>query len=167
MHRAEDRRGSHSAGQADAERSRRELSWRLRDECLNVSWFWNLFDARKKIAAWRTDYKTQRPHSALRYLTPEEFARRAASPCSVSDSTRPALPQGFPDGSAIACTPAPALTQIRSCGEGLRRRRSGRLKQYQIRLRCWTDSGFTSLGLQAACKQVTFTAAPSFPRRQS
>ena len=93
---------------------------RLRDECLNVSWFWNLFDARKKIAAWRTDYNTQRPHSALRYLTPEEFARRAASPSSVSDSTRPALPQGFPDGSAVACAPAPALTQIRSCEEGLR-----------------------------------------------
>jgi putative transposase len=93
---------------------------RLRDECLNVSWFWNLFDARKKIAAWRTDYNTQRPHSALRYLTPEEFARRAASPSSVSDSTRPALPQGFPDGSAVACAPAPALTQIRSCEEDLR-----------------------------------------------
>ena len=93
---------------------------RLRDECLNVSWFWNLFDARKKIAAWRTDYNTQRPHSALRYLTPEEFARRAASPSSVSDSTRPALPQGFPDGSAVACAPAPALTQIRSREEGLR-----------------------------------------------
>jgi putative transposase len=24
---------------------------RLRDECLNVSWFWNLFDARRKISA--------------------------------------------------------------------------------------------------------------------
>jgi len=22
---------------------------KLRDECLNVSWFWNLFDARRKI----------------------------------------------------------------------------------------------------------------------
>jgi putative transposase len=93
---------------------------RLRDECLNVSWFWNLFDARKKIAAWRVDYNTQRPHSALRYLTPEEFARTAASPCSVSNITRPALPQGFPDGSAVASAPAPALTQIRSCEEGLR-----------------------------------------------
>jgi putative transposase len=26
---------------------------RLREECLNVSWFQNLFDARHKIAAWR------------------------------------------------------------------------------------------------------------------
>jgi putative transposase len=26
---------------------------RLREECLNASWFGNLFDARKKIGAWR------------------------------------------------------------------------------------------------------------------
>ena len=92
---------------------------RLRDECLNVSWFWNLFDARKKIAAWRTDYNTQRPHSALRYLTPEEFAR-AASPSVVSDTTRPALPQGNPSGSAVPVAPAPTLTQSRPREEGLR-----------------------------------------------
>jgi putative transposase len=83
----------------------------FRDECLNVSWFWNLFDARAKIAAWRTEYNSQRPHSALRYLTPEEFARRAASPSLASNITRPALPQGFPDGSAVAVAPAPALTR--------------------------------------------------------
>src|SRR5262249_2660712 len=52
---------------------------RLRDECLNVSWFWNLFDARRKIAAWRKEYNSERPHSSLNYLTPEEFARKAAS----------------------------------------------------------------------------------------
>jgi putative transposase len=57
---------------------------RLRDECLNVSWFWNLFDARAKIAAWRADYNTQRPHSALNYLTPEEFAQAASPPGSAS-----------------------------------------------------------------------------------
>ena len=48
---------------------------RLRDECLNVSWFWNLFDARRKISAWQLDYNTERPHSSLAYRTPEEFAR--------------------------------------------------------------------------------------------
>jgi putative transposase len=92
---------------------------RLRDECLNVSWFWNLFDARAKIAAWRTEYNSQRPHSGLRYLTPEEFARRAASPSLASNITRPTLPQGSPDGSAVAVAPAPALTQSRPCEEGL------------------------------------------------
>jgi putative transposase len=29
---------------------------RLRDECLNASWFRNLFDARGRIASWRDDY---------------------------------------------------------------------------------------------------------------
>lgn len=92
---------------------------RLRDECLNVSWFWNLWDARRKIAAWREQYNTRRPHSALGYLTPEEFAR-AASPSAGSSITRPIPGQGFPNGSAVAVAPAPALTRDRPCEEVLR-----------------------------------------------
>jgi putative transposase len=49
---------------------------RLREECLNVSWFQNLFDAKRKIAVWRTEYNEERPHSSLGYLTPNEFAAR-------------------------------------------------------------------------------------------
>jgi len=48
---------------------------RFRDECLNASWFENLADARRKIEAWRQEYNQHRPHSALAYRTPEEFAR--------------------------------------------------------------------------------------------
>jgi putative transposase len=47
---------------------------RLREECLRVSWFQNLFDARRKIAAWRIEYNEERPHSSLSYRTPKEFA---------------------------------------------------------------------------------------------
>ena len=47
---------------------------RLREECLKVSWFRNLFDARRQIAAWRKHYNQLRPHSSLGYRTPEEFA---------------------------------------------------------------------------------------------
>ncbi len=47
---------------------------RLRDECLNAHWFRNLTDAKDKIAAWRKDYNETRPHRALNYLTPNEFA---------------------------------------------------------------------------------------------
>jgi putative transposase len=47
---------------------------KLRDECLRVSWFQNLFEARRKIADWRLDYNEQRPHSSLGYRTPKEFA---------------------------------------------------------------------------------------------
>ena len=49
---------------------------RLRDEYLNVSWFWNLFDARRKISVWQKDYNCQRPHSSLAYRTPEEFTQQ-------------------------------------------------------------------------------------------
>jgi putative transposase len=47
---------------------------RLRDECLNASWFRSLADAREKISAWRTEYNGDRPHSSLGYRTPNEFA---------------------------------------------------------------------------------------------
>ena len=38
----------------------------------------SLEEARVKIEAWRRDYNQVRPHSALGYQTPEEFARAAA-----------------------------------------------------------------------------------------
>ena len=49
------------------------LNGRLREECLNVSWFQNLFDARRKVAAWRKEYNEEGPHSSLSYRTPAEF----------------------------------------------------------------------------------------------
>jgi putative transposase len=52
---------------------------RLREECLNAHWFLSLDDARRKIEAWRAFYNEARPHTALKWLTPSEFARRAAS----------------------------------------------------------------------------------------
>ncbi len=33
---------------------------RLREECLSVSWFQNLFEARRKIAAWKREYNEER-----------------------------------------------------------------------------------------------------------
>lgn len=47
---------------------------RLRDECLNANWFATLADARRKIEDWRQEYNEQRPHSALGYRPPREFA---------------------------------------------------------------------------------------------
>jgi putative transposase len=52
---------------------------KFRDECLNQNWFVDLRDARAVIEAWRVDYNTVRPHSSLKYLTPEEFAASAAA----------------------------------------------------------------------------------------
>jgi putative transposase len=51
---------------------------RLRDECLNENWFCSLAEARATIEAWRQDYNQCRPHSALGYRTPEEFAKASA-----------------------------------------------------------------------------------------
>lgn len=47
---------------------------KLRDECLNVSLFEDLNDARNLIEEWRQDYNRVRPHSSLGGRTPSEFA---------------------------------------------------------------------------------------------
>ena len=65
---------------------------RLRDECLNASWFMNLNDAKQKIETWRKDYNAERPHSSLAYRTPEEFAKV----CSELTSRMAAIPPGRP-----------------------------------------------------------------------
>ena len=48
---------------------------KLRDECLNTNWFTNLWEARRRIAAWQSEYNLQRPHSSLDYRTPHEFSQ--------------------------------------------------------------------------------------------
>jgi putative transposase len=87
---------------------------KLRDECLNTSWFWNLFDARKKIGSWKTEYNSRRPHSSLGYLTPDEFARQwQAASLSAAESMAVDRPsQGGPDGLRFATAltrPLPGL----------------------------------------------------------
>jgi len=47
---------------------------KFRDECLNEHWFRSLHEARDIVAHWRMDYNQRRPHSALEYQTPAEFA---------------------------------------------------------------------------------------------
>src|SRR5246127_4192112 len=47
---------------------------RMRDELLNETLFFDLDDARAKIATWVADYNLRRPHSSLRYLTPAAYA---------------------------------------------------------------------------------------------
>jgi putative transposase len=65
---------------------------RLRDECLNASWFHNLNDAKRKIEQWRNEYNRERPHSSLGYRTPEEYAKT----CSALTSRMAAIPPDRP-----------------------------------------------------------------------
>ena len=65
---------------------------RLRDECLNVSWFRTLADVRRTVANWREEYNSERPHSSLGYRTPAEF-RQALGYAEVETAARFPLPE--------------------------------------------------------------------------
>ena len=80
---------------------------KLRDECLNASWFANLIDARRKIAAWRQEYNEERPHSSLGYRTPVEFARQLAALRSPTAPYEPPV------------RPAPQAAAMPSTGSGV------------------------------------------------
>lgn len=59
---------------------------RARDELLNIEEFGTLAEATIIIEAWRIEYNTYRPHSALGGLTPAEYAR------AWTDQHQPTLP---------------------------------------------------------------------------
>ncbi len=107
---------------------------RLRDECLNASWFVNLADARAKIESWRQQYNTDRPHSSLDYRTPQEFAKvyseltsRMAAippdrPSQSADRTPVLAGKGplapRPEGRALADSAPPCSDDIATGGSG-------------------------------------------------
>lgn len=74
---------------------------RLRDECLNEHVFTSLGEAQRIIEAWRIDYNTSRPHSAIGNQTPAAFA--AASVLAMQRGEALRYPRGF--------APAPLLNQ--------------------------------------------------------
>src|SRR5512146_1428544 len=76
---------------------------RLREECLRVSWFQNLFDARRKITAWQKEYNEERPHSSLGYRTPKEFAAQLATKSFYGDG----VGQGTSNAGPLPHTPIP------------------------------------------------------------
>jgi putative transposase len=73
---------------------------KLRDECLNLNCLRNLGDARERIGRWREHYNSSRPHSALGYLAPAQFAAqwnaaltRTAAPGGLALAVQSAAPQ--------------------------------------------------------------------------
>jgi Integrase core domain len=83
---------------------------RLREECLNISWFQNLFDARRKIAAWRTEYNEERPHSSLGYRTPKEFAEQERATSYGKDGDKAALENASAFASGVSHFPTAPTT---------------------------------------------------------
>jgi putative transposase len=57
---------------------------RLRQELLNASWFLSLADAKARMEEWRKEYNEERPHTALKNLTPKEYLEQARSPAGVA-----------------------------------------------------------------------------------
>jgi putative transposase len=49
---------------------------RMRDELLAIEQFDTLLEAQVLVSDWRQEYNTYRPHSALKMLTPNEYAER-------------------------------------------------------------------------------------------
>jgi putative transposase len=63
------------------------MNGKIRDEFLNEHYFTSLLEAQQLAARWLHHYNYERPHSSLKYLTPKEFAARAAT----SDGLRQTL----------------------------------------------------------------------------
>lgn len=70
---------------------------RLRDECLNASWFRTLNDVRETLTNWRREYNQERPHSSLDYRTPGEF-RQTIGYADVESKLRFPHPHSLDDG---------------------------------------------------------------------
>jgi putative transposase len=66
---------------------------RLRSELLDAEIFENVAAAQSLAAIWRNDYNHYRPHSALAYRTPAEFAAGCAASVLDSATPRPSLQQ--------------------------------------------------------------------------
>ncbi len=54
----------------------RGRSGKFRDECLNEHWFITMAQARRVIELWRIEYNTEKPHSSIGNITPEEYAEQ-------------------------------------------------------------------------------------------
>jgi putative transposase len=89
---------------------------KFRDECLNTHWFTTMRQARNIVESWRADYNESRPHSALAYATPREFAIQSSASFAVRslNNTTAKPPQGNPDGLAtLGLDPAPLSCEAR------------------------------------------------------
>jgi transposase InsO family protein len=80
---------------------------RIRDECLNVTSFWSLAQARVVISDWKHDYNHHRRHSALGYHPPAPL-RCHLSPTNQRLSFAEAAGQRAEHRARSLGTPGPA-----------------------------------------------------------
>ena len=75
---------------------------KFRGECLNLELFHSVAEAQVITEIWRIEYNTERPHSSLGYLTPEEFFTKW-----LTNDTSPvgALPPHPPGAAHPLCLP--------------------------------------------------------------
>jgi putative transposase len=77
---------------------------RFRDECLNENWFTDLEDAKRTIEAWRIQYNTERPNSALNNETPvclQKGSKKGYQPRDKSEAST-ASNEGLRSGHATS-----------------------------------------------------------------
>jgi len=87
---------------------------RFRDECLSEERFPTLARARLEIEQWRIDYNTQRPHSALGYVTPKMFGDQARQKVPPAAGAAAAL-SGFADqapSQLVTCQHAEHMIEV-------------------------------------------------------
>ena len=102
---------------------------KFRSECLSLELFHSVAEAQVIVETWRIEYNTERPHSSLGYLTPEEFHYKWQTNDPSPVGALPPYPRSFahcglPDKSTTEkagpepCpsvqSPAPALGSLSS-----------------------------------------------------
>lgn len=85
---------------------------RLRDELLDAELFGSVAEARTLSDCWRREYNHERPHSALGYATPNEFAGK----CEEKSKTKKceAADEYIGDGCAAPLRKTPAVQAVSS-----------------------------------------------------
>ncbi len=94
------------------------LNRTLRRECLDMETFGTVAHAQAVCQLYRREYNRQRPHSCLKYRTPDEFAARHAGAVS---STRPRTPTR-PCNSAPSCRSAVLVRPSSGSGDARKRK---------------------------------------------
>ncbi len=77
---------------------------------MNENWLPSLTNAEQKIDSWRTFYNQVRPHSALGWSKPYDYARKYAASSHLRPQLEPVFSGNERDKSGVRITPS-AITQ--------------------------------------------------------